>query len=68
MSTKFFDFEVGFDEKPKGRKHRNLSNVKIKFATYFCETCDYEAILPLPKGKKQHSCPNCKKPLTRELF
>lgn len=68
MVNKFFDFDIGFDEKPKGKKHRNLSNIKITLANYFCEVCDYEIMLPIPKGKKKHLCPKCKIPLTRELF
>ena len=66
MENKFFDFDIGFDEKPKGKKHRNKA--KVVFATFFCENCDFDAILPIKKGKGVHICPNCKTELIRELF
>lgn len=66
MTNKFYDFEIGFDEKPKSRKHR--TSLKTSLHTYFCEVCDYEIKLPSPKGKKKHLCPNCKTPLIREYF
>jgi len=66
MSNKFFDFEVGFDEKPRSKKHRN--NVKATLANFFCDACDYEELLPIKTGKKKHICPVCGNHLTREMF
>lgn len=68
MANKFFDFDIGFDEKPKGKKHRNNPKAKVVFATFFCENCDFETLLPIKKGKGVHICPNCKTELIRELF